>query len=176
MGLTKLDIAEREIVTAVRLLFGGGDPIAVCLLASAAREITSRLCAKRGVEAFLDLHPHQNKADLHRLANRYSNFFKHANEDPDALLLDFIESEVDSVLYLAVTDFGSLCGGMPVEAQAFQTWFAARLDPKGVGEYFVTNVLIGIDTYPRSKQLELGQLFLEWCLQKPEFRMTYSTK
>ena len=29
MNITKLDIAEREIVTAVRLLFDGGDPLAV---------------------------------------------------------------------------------------------------------------------------------------------------
>jgi hypothetical protein len=29
MPITKLDVAEREIVAAVRLLFDGGDPIPV---------------------------------------------------------------------------------------------------------------------------------------------------
>lgn len=49
MTITKLDVAECEIVAAVNLLFGGGDPIPVYVLASAAREITTALCEKRGL-------------------------------------------------------------------------------------------------------------------------------
>jgi hypothetical protein len=48
MAIIKIDVAEREIVAAVQLLFDGGDAIRVYALAAAAREITTTLCEKRG--------------------------------------------------------------------------------------------------------------------------------
>jgi hypothetical protein len=175
MRITKLDAAEREIITAVRLLFNGGDPIAVCLLASAARDITSRLCEKRGIKSFFDFHPHSEKRELYRLSNRHSNYFKHANTDDEDVLEDFDEEEADAVLYVAVHDFGRLCGGLPVEARAFGMWFAARLDPSGHGKE-VAEVLVGIETMSRSRQLGLGKLFVDWMRMQPQLQMTYSTK
>src|SRR5262249_29979901 len=55
MSITKLAVAEREIVAAVRLLFDGSDTVPIYVLAAAAREITTALCIKRGVESFLDI-------------------------------------------------------------------------------------------------------------------------
>jgi hypothetical protein len=169
MSLTKLDIVEREIVAAVRLLFDGGDPIAVCLLASAARDITSRLCEQRNIRPLLDLHPHPNKADLYKTANRYSNFFKHARDDADAVLSDFDEREADAVLFIAVNDFRRLRDGMPIEARIFGMWFVAWFDPSQHGKEFAER-LVGIETMPRPMQLALGKSFLEWAREQPEFR------
>lgn len=53
--MTKLQVARREIDTAVKLLFDGGDPIAVMVLAAAARGIVSSLCEIAGKKAFVDL-------------------------------------------------------------------------------------------------------------------------
>jgi hypothetical protein len=159
MSLTKLDIVEREIVAAVRLLFDGGDLIAVCLLASAARDITSRLCEQRNIRPLLDLHPHPNKADLYKTANRYSNFFKH----------DFDEREADAVLFIAVNDFRQLRDGMPIEARIFGMWFVAWFDPSQHGKEFAER-LVGIETMPRPMQLALGKSFLEWAREQPQFR------
>src|SRR5262245_11261239 len=104
MRLTKPAVAERESIAAGRLLFDGGDPIAVCLLPCAVRDIASMLCEKRGLRPFLAYHPHPNKADLYKVANRLSNFLKHANNDPNAVLDDFEEADADCVLYLAAHD------------------------------------------------------------------------
>ena len=101
MPITKLDVAEREIVAAVRLLFDGGDPIPVYALANAAREITSTLCAKRGVHSIVDWiqedHPDMARKDIYRLASKHASFFKHADRDPDGVLDDFDPTEADAV-------------------------------------------------------------------------------
>jgi len=177
--LSKLDVAEREIVAAVRLLFDGGDPVAVYGLASAARAITTALCEHRGVRSFLDdtqqSHPHLSKRDIYNIANRHAGFLKHADRDPDAVLYDFDEGEADAVLYVAGQDFGRLCGGAPIEVQAFEMWFAARLAPSGYGK-MAAEVLVSIETYDRPRQLGLGKLFLDWARMQPQFQMTYSTR
>jgi hypothetical protein len=96
-GITKLEAAEREIVTAIQLFFEGGDQIAVHVLAAAARTITSILCEKRGIKSFLDdvkdQFPEQPKRDLYRMMTRHANFFKHADDDPDDVLEDFVTTE-----------------------------------------------------------------------------------
>ena len=89
------------------------------------------------------------------MANRHSNFFKHASTDYEEVLENFAADDADAVLYVAVSDFGRLCGGLPVEAQAFQMWFAARLDPSGHGKE-AAEVLVGIETMSRARQLGLG--------------------
>jgi|SRR3981081_3087652 hypothetical protein len=54
MTITKLDVAEREIVAAVRMFFDGGDAVAVYVLAAPAREIITTLCKERGVRSMID--------------------------------------------------------------------------------------------------------------------------
>jgi len=179
MTITKLDVAEREIVAAVRLLFNGGDPVAVYVLASAARAITTALCEHRGVRSFLDdarqSHPHLSKKDIYNLANRHAGFLKHADRDPDAVLYDFDDGEADAVLYVAVSDFWRLYGGIPIEARAFAIWFDAHVDPAGHGKE-AAEVLVGIETMSRPQQLELGKVFVAWARTQPDLRMPYSTK
>src|SRR5262249_30225958 len=113
MGITKLAVAEREIVAAVRLLFDGGDPIAVYLLAASAREITTTLCERRGLRSFIDEAqeelPHLSRRDIYKEAGRHAGFFKHADRDPDAVLTNFTDNEVDAVLFVAIFDFGTIC-------------------------------------------------------------------
>jgi hypothetical protein len=179
MTITKLDVAEREIVAAVRLLFNGGDPVAVYVLASAARAITTALCEHRGVRSFLDdarqSHPHLSKKDIYNLANRHAGFLKHADRDPDAVLYDFDDGEADAVLYVAVSDFWRLYGGIPIEARAFAIWFDAHVDPAGHGKE-AAEVLVGIETMSRPQQLELGKVFVAWARTQPDLHMPYSTK
>ena len=124
---------------------------------------------QRNVLPLLDLHPHPNKADLYKIANRYSNFFKHARDDPDAVLDDFDKREADAVLFIAVNDFHWLRGGMPIEARIFGMWFVAWFDPSQHGKEFADR-LVGIETMPRPMQLALGKSFLEWARERPEFR------
>jgi hypothetical protein len=164
MTITKLDAAEREIVAAVQLLFDGGDPIPVYALAAAAREITTTLCEKRGLRSMIDAihedHPHMTRKDIYREAAKHAAFFKHAKTDPNAVLEDFAPTEADSVLFMACLDFGRLCGGKPIEADAFELWFYAMRDllgPLGISEI---EELRGIATVPRASQIAMGKKLL----------------
>lgn len=124
-GLTKLGVAEREIISAIRLLFDGSDTVPVYVVASAAREITTSMCIARRVQSFLDdvqgRFPEKSTKELYRLASRHAGFFKHADRDPAARLVDYDDAEAEAVLFTAVHDFGRLCQGKPVEAQACET-------------------------------------------------------
>src|SRR5580704_7226166 len=97
MTITKLDVAEREIVAAVQLLFDGGDPIPIYALANAAREITSTLCEKRGLHSMVDWiqeeHPHMSRKAIYREASKHAAFFKHATKTRTASSMTSIRSK-----------------------------------------------------------------------------------
>jgi len=44
--MTKLEAAQRQLTTAIRMFFADGDPVAVHTLACAAREIYEKHCRK----------------------------------------------------------------------------------------------------------------------------------
>jgi hypothetical protein len=168
MPITKLDVAEREIVAAVRLLFDGGDPIPVYALANAAREITSTLCAKRGVHSIVDWiqedHPDMARKDIYRLASKHASFFKHADRDPDGVLDDFDPTEADAVLYMACADFINLRGAVvPIEIHAFELWTYAMRDLLSLMGIPDIAELRGIVEAPRSAQIEMGRTMLAWA-------------
>ena len=47
-SLTKIDVARRQLVTAIRLLFDGGDSVSIFSLAANAWEVIDVLCNKLG--------------------------------------------------------------------------------------------------------------------------------
>ena len=51
-------------------------------------------------------------------------FLKHADRDPTDRI-QFSETEMDSVLFIACNDFHRVTGGMPIEAQVFCFWIKA---------------------------------------------------
>jgi hypothetical protein len=164
MTITKLDAADRQIVGAVQLLFNGGDPVPVYALAAAAREVTTTVCEKRGLRSFIDAihdkHPDMKRHEIIRWAHKHANFFKHADRDHDKVLEGFEATDADDILYIACFDLGRLCGGKPIEADAFELWSYAMRDllgPMRIGEI---EALRGITKVPRAAQIEMGQKFL----------------
>ncbi len=179
MTITKLDVAEREIVAAIQLLFDGGDPIPVYALANAAREITTTLCENRGKRSMIDAiqedHPHMTRRQIYREASKHAAFFKHADQDPDGVLDSFDPAEADAVLWAACFDFGRLCGGKPVEADAFELWFLAIRDllgSLGIGEIAE---LRDITKMPRATQIEMGKKLLMSAKAEAPANRHYST-
>lgn len=177
-GLTKLEVAQREINAAVRLLFSGADPIAILVLAAAARGIVTTLCEKQGIKSFFDdvqdEHPHLTRREIFREANRHSNWFKHAEEDAEDVLEGFKPSDADMALFCAIYDFGSICKGKSVEAQVFEGWFLTLYGnpqdtPAGLDDFFPN-----LRNLSRPEQLALGKKRLAWALAVPDFQMTYS--
>jgi hypothetical protein len=179
MRITKLRAAERQIISAVRLLFDGDNAVSVYALAAAAREVTTALCEKRHTPSYFDLvqkqYPSLPRKEMYRLAHRHARFFKHADTDPERTLTGFEADEADSVLFIATFDFGKLCGGKPVEAQVFEAWFLTiHLAPADVLPR-LNDLFPNLRKMGRANQLRLGRAVLEWARNVPEFHMTYST-
>ena len=165
MSITKLDVAEREIVAAIQLLFSGGDPIAVYTLANSAREITATLCELRGKHSVIDTiqedRPDLSRKEIYHLASEHAAFFKHADRDPDSILEKFDPTEADAVLWVACTDLGSLKGSKPLEADAFELWFFAMRGVSaelGLPDF---KELRGTTTSSRDQQIAMGRRFLD---------------
>lgn len=179
--ITKVQAAERQLVTAIDLFFRNADSIVVYSLACAAREIIHALCEKRKIRSFfdeiLDDHPHLSRKDLWKLADRNRNFFKHAKTDPDAVLEQFSDVENDAVLFVATHDFGRLCRGMPTEMQVFEAWYLSCHPTKVTPghEETIASLFPGLSTMTRFEKKHRGSIALEWARSQPGLRMTYST-
>ncbi|MCE3272834.1 MAG: hypothetical protein K0S57_3231 [Ramlibacter sp.] len=127
--LTKVDVARRQLVTAITLFFNGGDSVSVLSLAANAWEVIDALCMRAGV-ASMSAQTRTYMApgkDLKKdyINSPFRNFFKHADRDPDAVLQDLDDSVVEGILFLAVEDYIRMHGRSPIELQAFQLWYLA---------------------------------------------------
>ncbi|WP_427914861.1 hypothetical protein ACPWT1_08100 [Ramlibacter sp. MMS24-I3-19] len=169
--LTKLDVARRQLATAIRLFFDCTDPISVYSLAANAWEVIDVLCTRAGVaSASTQTRGHLTVGkDLKRdyINSPFRNFFKHADRDPDGLLEGFESSAVDALLFLAVEDYIQIRGRSPVEFQIFQLWFLA-CHPEKIASDRADGVLNAADrvfpsiaTLPRERQIDLGHRALE---------------
>jgi hypothetical protein len=183
--LTKVDVAEALLKTAIKLFFEGDHPVPIYVLASAAREILTTVGDKIGVETILhSLAKRSGKSvkQLAREAHSFAGFFKHADRDATATLT-FAETEVDAVLAMACQDFGRVTGGMPVEAQVYEVWvyalaFAKVSDAPLAGQRLIKLAISqfpGVRTADRAEQKRIGLRVLNTLLNDPSLKMEYQT-
>lgn len=89
--LTKLDCAKRQLETAIDLFFRSGDPVSIHTLTRASHEILQTLCEKQGVHSslFCDLQmiKEEYRIEVKQALNKAKNFFKHAERDPDEVIV-----------------------------------------------------------------------------------------
>jgi hypothetical protein len=125
--ISKIEAAQRQLVTAIELFLREGDPVSIFSLATNAWEIIDTLCTKEGVDSISnETREHITtgsdlKEDL--INSPYRNFFKHADRDPDAELEGFSDAENDHIIFLAVEDYIRLNKKSPVEFQVYQLWY-----------------------------------------------------
>ena len=173
--LTKIDVARRQLVTAIRLLLDDRDPVSVYSLATNAQEILSALCEKRRV---LSLRaniaaPAGIRSDKiqTQLINPARNFFKHADRDPDSVWCDFTDSDCDHILLIPSFDFAMLERKSPIEAQVFITWYAALYPEKIPQNTNWSNAsakhFSGIRAAQRSDQKRAASALLAAALKNP---------
>lgn len=174
-SLTKMDVARRQLVTAIRLLFDGGDLVSIYSLAANAWEVIDALCTRGGVESI------SNQARMHvpkgadlktnYVNSPYRNFFKHADRDPDAILHSFDESNVDSVIFLGVEDYLRLVKKSPVEFQIFQLWYLAanveKVSADALSEILrsIESTFPSIRELPRKEKLLMGLRVLDKAIK-----------
>lgn len=172
--LTKIDVARRQLATAIQLFFDGADPVSVFSLAANAWEVIDTLCARAGtpsMSAQTRSHLAADK-DLKRdyINSPFRNFFKHADRDPEDVLEDFKDSATDAVLFLAAEDYIRMRGRSPVEFQVLQLWFLA-CHPEKIASDRADDVLDAITpriaTLSRDRQIALGKHALLAALMDP---------
>lgn len=85
MIVTKIDAAKRQLITAIRLFFDGGDGVSVYSLASNVWEVIDVLCTNTGVKSF-SKQMRENLPAGHTpkyyINEPWRNFFKHAKRRP----------------------------------------------------------------------------------------------
>ena len=127
--LTKLEAARRQIETAVRLYFHGGDAISIHTLAAAGRNVVVNLCSHRGstsplmldymINVFIKPEHHKTVLNAFRAPE---NFFKHSDRDPDGVI-SFNPESTDFLLLEAVDCYATLTGEIPASFAAFRMWW-----------------------------------------------------
>jgi hypothetical protein len=88
-NVSKVDAASRQLDTAIRLWFEGGDQVSIHTLACSAHQILSDLHRRRGGKdpiADTDLIRDEYRSQYLKLMKKEFNFFKHADNDPHEVL------------------------------------------------------------------------------------------
>jgi hypothetical protein len=181
MALNKVQIARRQLGTALALYLADQDPVSVHSLACAGAEIAETLTQKAGAEPFsthvFATQPHITAKALKEMRNRYWNAFKHAtrqngDERKDGEdIANFTDEKNDAVLFIGWHDYMNATASLPIEAQAFTAWYFAlhpgSLDPTFSAEDF-EEMFPGIKALARSKQKAMLRAAIEEHRSNPE--------
>lgn len=168
--LTKTSVARRQLATAIELFFAGRDVVSIYSLAANAWEIIDALCIKSGIESMSaqarGYVPAGKDLRRHYINSPHRNFFKHADNDPEATLEPLSQSHVEGLLFLAVEDYIRLNRRSPVQIQVFQLWYLAKhpekLDQAVASELIrrVTQALPSLKSLSHHEQLSRGSQML----------------
>jgi len=170
-GITKLEAAQRQLVTAIELFFRNGDPVSIHSLATNAWEVIDAICMKEGINSISnDTREHiVCSKDLKKdyINNPFRNFFKHADRDVDSVLTGFSDDQNDSIIFLGVEDYIRLKKVSPIEFQVYQLWYIAlntnKIAHEPLSEILETleNVFPKIKNLNRIEQKQLGLNLVE---------------
>jgi hypothetical protein len=178
--VTKLEAANRQLCTAIRLFFDDGDAVAVHTLVCSAREIYEKHCAKNNSLRMFDFvragSPDAAEKDLWNLLNAARNFFKHPG-DTLGDIIEFDDTMNDFQLLTACQDCATVSAGrQPPEVQAYALWYLAveAPDEQAVAEaapgdaaaaqalqHQIDQQFPGLRTAPRAEKKRFGRRLLE---------------
>ena len=91
INVSKLDVAKRQLETAITLFLTNSDPISIHALSAAANEVLGKLIKKQnltpsiiteGIEKFIKP---EKKQEFFKKIKEAPNFFKHADKDADEI-------------------------------------------------------------------------------------------
>lgn len=126
--IKKFDAARRQLHTAIRLFFENGDLVSVHTLSRASHEILRTLLIAQGGGSFLKdseyIKP-EHREELCKYLNQPSNFFKHADRDPDDVLT-FYHMLCPIWLMDCCVMYKNLTGKFSRECAGFVMWFTVQ--------------------------------------------------
>jgi hypothetical protein len=137
VSVNKLDAARRQLLAAIHLHWYFDEPIAVYTLAGNAWQLSHDLLKKadriRIVEEMARSHGRPQK-EFWDLINRPRNFFKHADNDPEATAPDVHFSDCDAMIESACVDYMVAAGRSPIVVGIFVAWYSA-VYPEKTGDF-----------------------------------------
>lgn len=162
LRLSKLEAAQRQLSRAIRMHFGGDDPVCTHTLAGAASILLTDLVEHHQPGGTWEEKARQDnnlsKSAFFKIARRAQNFLKHARDDPTETL-DFDPSDTDALLTLAVFNASELAP-LSQEADVFQLWSLALLCPDDMATESPFKEAIAyfgrLQQMPRAEQLAAG--------------------
>lgn len=164
-----LDAARRNIDTAVRMLFGGEDPLAVHVLVAATFGVIHELVEDGRADARDDVMRlfliHGGEATFYRAIEDATTLAERAAQDPRALLQEVSEERNDFEIAVSCLYLECLEARSSTEAQAFLWWFATMYPHIMRADRFFKASLPPQDFQwlrgaPRPKQLQFGDTIL----------------
>ena len=165
--ITKIQAAQRQIDAGIWMLFRNDDPVAIHTVAMAGLRILRDLARQKDLEHTIDFMVRPGKeTEFWRGVNSFSNFFKHADKDPDDISDGFLEEANDSVLLIAATYYDLLGCQQTEEMLALAVWYVT-LNPdvlsQDVNSEMLALVLASgeIRALPREEQLKIGLTVLK---------------
>ena len=177
MQLSKIDVAKRQLTTAIRLFYANADPVSVCSLACNAWEIVDSLCRRNDIGS-LSIETEKRLPDdgslRHQINNPVRNFFKHADRDPDEMLSGFDDAFNDTMLILGVEDYIRLRNKSPIEFQVYQMWYFANYPDKlskSFADCYIQDVqesFPSILSLPRKRRKKMGLEVLKKAIMDPQ--------
>jgi hypothetical protein len=124
-NINRLDVAKRQLATAIKLYLSEDDPVSIHTLASAAAELLDRIAGRTSIRNDLLARAEAvgRRREISDKLNRAKTFFKHGATDPNETLAEFSD---DQNLYLIVQACYALhiVGDSIPEAQIFTSWLS----------------------------------------------------
>ena len=123
-NITKIEAARRQIDTAIELMFLGYDPIPIHTIIAAASRIVRDLSEQANTLGWQKLMeaitPGSERVVLGGF-NKYSNFFKHADTDPNAVINEISETLNENILIIT-TGLYRYLSSMTSYMIAYEAW------------------------------------------------------
>lgn len=125
--ITKIEAAERQLNTGVRMFFRGEDVLATHTVICAAQGVINDLSDAHGKKSTLAslmelIKPGKQKRMID-FFNNPQNFLKHADRDPDDIL-KYNPDVLEQYILITVNSFEILTGRNTPETKGFMIWFS----------------------------------------------------
>jgi hypothetical protein len=125
--VTKLESARRQLETAIKLFFAGGDFVSIHTLSYAAYGITRDLCdhsknpkcLAKLIEDRVDQTQHK---EFFRHISKAGGFFKHADKEPKAVL-EYIPEQYELFVMFSIYQYEALTNELTLPMGVFKIWY-----------------------------------------------------
>ena len=126
--LTKLDVVQRQLRTAIDMFFEERDAVSTYTIAAAVEGVLGDILKRKGIA-----HPFREsdwikegkEKEFNDFLNAPQNFFKHSDRDPDGVL-DFPILAVDYLIFTCVVLYQLHTGRVLREGWIFFAWFGTH--------------------------------------------------